>query len=1102
MQRLLRWVPAIALALALTQGPAFSQQITGAINGVVRDNSGAVLPATNLTATNVDTALEVNAITDETGGYTFPLLRPGRYRVSVEKQGFQRLVRENVVVNTSETLRLDLDMQLGAVTETVTVTAQTPLLQSEQATLGHVVEGRTITSIPLATRNFTQILGTSAGVVGAIMNADNRGTGSDSVSVNGARRGSNNLLVDGVPTTNQLNNAPDGDGTPSIEFLNEFKVLTSLYSAEYGRNLGSVINVTTRSGTNSVHGMAYEFLRNTEFNARPFFFPERRPNNQNQFGANVGGPIRRDKTFFFAGWESSRQRNGNGGGARLLTRVPTAEQRAGNFGDVTLYDPLSRALFPNNTIPASRINGTSKSIADGLIPLPNFFDPGIRSNFQAFRSEPTDLDQYTVRIDHRFGDKTTLNGRWFESFQEDLAPFGRGLPGMGNLSNREKHTWGLTLTRIFSPSFVMEMRASGDYTDQYTAGENKTDPASLGLKPIDGVTYSGTDAGPPRIIIDNYMGSFGNFENWSDYIDRYAGGPTFTWTKSRHVIKFGYEHHATWLNPQNNLAMRGQWQFRNFATGRGGARGDEYADFLLSQPTTKLFGGADVPNIGGQLKMRSHLHSGFINDDWKIKPNFTLNIGVRYEADFQAAAYNVRMTNWWPHLYRGLDGTIESTGIVQGGLNGVPRSTIGGDWNNFQPRIGLAWRVSDKWVIRAGGGLYFDLRTGQVAQSMFGNPPVYTRIDADCQRNVLCNLDTPDDWTYLNPGHREGFVPFPTSPTEERVIQGVERITHTDNALQYNLAIQRELPTGMLAEVAYIGTKGSHLNGSRNANPLVPVNGLDAPLVPGVQLRRQFPGFGDMTHITQNGSSTYHSLQGTLKQRLNSTTFQLSYTFGKTLGDGDDGARYRTGSFQTPWNQPWRGKGPASFDRTHRVSFVFNHDVRNMFSSGVGKHLFNNWSVNGFLVAQTGTPLTVVNTDSGRGIGGGLTSTTATNIFANVNPGVPLTNAGSAKDNLDAYINPDAFSRAPVGTFGNSGRGMFRGPGQWNLDFSAFKEIPITERWRVQFRTEFFNIFNHANFGNPNNATSTVSMNLADFGSIRTTTVNARLVQFALKVLF
>jgi hypothetical protein len=439
-----------------------------------------------VTALNIQPGTEARTTSNESGTYEFLLLRPGTHVLSVESSGFQRLVRENVVVRTTEVTRVNLTLEVGMVTETVTVTAETPLLQSEQATLGHVVEERTITSIPLATRNFTQILGTSPGVVGSIMNADQRGTGSDSVSVNGARRGSDNLLVDGAPTTNQLNNAPDGDGTPSIEFLGEFKVLTSLYSAEYGRNQGSVINVTTRSGTNSLHGSVYEFLRNTKLNARPFFSPERQVNVQNQFGANVGGPIVRDKTFFFAGWESSRQRNANGSGARYRRRVATPEQRAGNFGSTSLWDPLSGELFPNNTIPGSRIDPVSQNIQDMFFPLPNLNDPGSNDNYQDFATEPTDLDQYTVRIDHRIGERDTINARWFESFQEDLDPFSRGPRGFGNLANREKHTWGATYTHVFSPTLVMEVRGSGDYTDQYTKGENSTDPTSGGIPGCNG----------------------------------------------------------------------------------------------------------------------------------------------------------------------------------------------------------------------------------------------------------------------------------------------------------------------------------------------------------------------------------------------------------------------------------------------------------------------------------------------------------------------------------------------------------------------------------------------------------------------------------------
>ncbi|MCL4853298.1 MAG: carboxypeptidase regulatory-like domain-containing protein, partial [Bryobacteraceae bacterium] len=264
----------------------YGQGTTGAIEALVADSSGAAVPGAVVTAENIGTGAVFNVQSDATGRASFPLLRPGRYRVTAEIKGFQKLERSEVIVNATETVRLDLKLVLGAVSETVTITAETPLLQSERATMGHVVEQRTITSIPLATRNFTQLLGTSPGVIGSIYNADQPGTGSDSVSVNGARRGSNNILVDGAPTSNALNNSPDGDGTPSLEFLSEFKVLTSLFGAEYGKNLGSVINVTTRSGSNEFHGSAYEFFRNTALNARPFFSPARGQNNQHQFGAN------------------------------------------------------------------------------------------------------------------------------------------------------------------------------------------------------------------------------------------------------------------------------------------------------------------------------------------------------------------------------------------------------------------------------------------------------------------------------------------------------------------------------------------------------------------------------------------------------------------------------------------------------------------------------------------------------------------------------------------------------------------------------------------------------------------------------------------------
>lgn len=1081
--------------LLLTPSLALGQGLTGSLVGVVTDNSGAVIPGVNVEALNENTGAVATAQTSADGSYEFPLLRPAPYKVTAKAEGFRTLERTGLMVRSTETLRADLTLELGVVSEIVTVSEAAPLLQTDQPTLGHVIEEDTITAIPLATRNFTQILGTSPGVVGSVMNADRQGTGSDSVSVNGARRGSNNVLVDGVPTSNQLNNAPDGDGTPSIEFLSEFKVLTSLYSAEFGRNQGSVINVTTRSGTNEFHGTVYEFLRNTKLNARPFFFPEKQANIQNQFGGNVGGPIVKNKTFFFYGMEYSRQRNGNGSGARFLVQVPDAAERQGVFS-TPLYDPLSRGLFPNNTIPQSRLNPISLNIQNGLIPDPNFADPGSNQNFQAFQNLATDLDQLTTRIDHSFNSKHTINGRYFQSLQEDLAPFGWGPPGFGRVSNRKKFLWGVTSTHVFTSSLILEMRASGDYTDQFIEPLQKGDPRQFGLQPIEGVTFANEESGPPRILIDNYL-NFGNVANWSDFIDRYTYGPTVTWIKGKHTMKFGGEHQMALLNPQNTQTARGQWRFRGFGTGQGGAAGDPYADYLLAVPSVKTFGAGDEADVGGALELTSNYFSFFVVDDWKATSKLSINLGLRYEADIQAHATNLDMVNWWPSRYRGIDGTLESTGIVQGGQNGVPRNTVEGDYDNFMPRVGISYRLNEKTVIRTGAGLYYDLRTGQIAQQAFQNPPTFTVIEGNCQQNTLCTLDQSDNWEYLNPGHIPGGVAFPTSPNDQQVLRGTERVVKTDNAWQYNFAVQRELVQGMVTEVSYVGTKGTNLMARRNFNPLIPVDGIDAPLNSSTRLTRLYPGFGDLLVTSQNGSSTYHSLQATVKQRFRKSFFQASYTLGKTLGNGNEGSRFFTSLFPTPWNDYSRAKGPANFDRRHRFTVVFNQELPNAFQGGAGKWLLNDWQMNGFFVTQTGNPLTVTSRNAGRGIGGSAINPNGDNLFADVNLSGDLA-VGSAQDNLSGYFVPGAFSDPGRFSFGNSGRGMVYGPGQWNVDFSAFKNIPITERFRLQFRTEFFNLFNHANFVNPN----TDVTNPGAFGTIRDTSVNARLVQFALKLMF
>jgi outer membrane receptor protein involved in Fe transport len=1071
---------AITLSLSLLVCAVFGQGTTGAIDVTVVDNTGAVIPGAKLTAVNTGTGATYRAQADAAGRGQFLLLRVGNYRVTVEQQGFEKLVRDGVIVNATDIVHLDLQLSVGAVSETITVAATTPLLQAEHATLGQVVEQRQITDTPLATRNFTQLLGTSAGIQGSLVNADNPGTGGANVSVNGARNGSNALLVDGAPSDNVLNLAPDGDGTPSIEFLGEFKILSHDYGAEFGRAAGSVINVTTKSGTNQLHGAAYEFLRNTNLSARPFFNAANGENIQNQFGANIGGAIIHSRTFFFGGWESSRQRNANSGSSTLLSVVPTAAQRAGNFGSRLIVDPSTGIPFPNNTIPASLLSTTSLAIQDKLIPLPNY-NSGGATNFFTKQVDPTNIDQYTIRLDHRINDKNQLWGRWFDSYEHDLSPFGQGFLGFGSLVHRNKHEATANFTHIFSPALVMENSIAWNQTDQYLVITDKTSFQSVNLHPL---PVTQTNDGLSQIAISNYF-TLGNVQGWADHVKTGTARSDLSYTNGRHNLKFGAEMRPDLYDNANKLNNRGVFNFT------GTASNDAYADFLLGYTRSKVFGAGP-----GRIQNRDLAGGFYVSDQWRVTDKLTLTMGVRYEPYWQPVAYNFDRTNWYPDLYRGV-GSVESAGIVQANHNGISGSTIHNDMNNFMPRLGIAWRITDKWVMRTGIGQYFDQRTGQIAQQGFQNSPGYTSVQIDCAvAGSGCSLKSPDNFTFVDPGYSPTKLAFPTTPTQAINYAAIERNTKTDNSWQWNYTVQRQLTNDTLIEAAYVGSKGIHLMGNYVGNPFIPV-GFDPKNPQPGPLVAKYPGLGLDLITGQGASSKYNALQVTVKRRVGKGSLLAAYTKSKTLSNGvDSSTRFYTTMGLAPWWDWSRAWGPADFDRPQRFSILFSQDLPNHFASGIPKFILNNWSVNGFFVVQSGTPLSVTNATSGQGLGGADSSPTAS-LYSNVISGVPFITSGANDKKLNNYVNKAAWSKAPSGTVGNSGRGMFRGPGQANLDFSAFKTFPIRERVRLEFRSEFFNITNHPNFGNPN-----VSMDSASFGQITSTTTNARIIQFALKLLF
>jgi hypothetical protein len=532
------------------------------------------------------------------------------------------------------------------------------------------------------------LLALTAGVSSALNNADSPGLGNVNPNVNGMRAGSNNLLIDGLPAFNALNNSNTGIGAPSPDFLQEFKVMTSMFSAEYGRNAGSVVNVVTVSGTNQVHGSAWEFLRNTKLNARPFFAAARGQNNQNQFGASVGGPVvmpglysGKDRTFFFVGYEGTRQRNSNSSSALSRQSVPTPAMRAGGFSKL-VRDPLSglpcsasdaRGCFPGNQIPASRINPISRSVMDKLIPLPNAVTGG-PINYVDARTISGGNDQQVARLDHNISSKDRFTGRWLWSTTPQTDPFGASpFPGMESRNTRDKYDLALSYMRIISPTHINEFRFGWDRSVSLATNSDATDPKSLGIPATNALP------GFPRVSISSYF-SFGITETYRDNAHLFTFSDTYTWLHGRHSFKFGGEIRRGRIQPMSTLNQRPTWTFSGQSTTDG------FADFLLDLPSRGVYGtGAGIQNL------RETAYNTFATDDFKVTPNLTLNLGVRYEINAPPYDAQMNLVSFWPDRYT-RPGSPESGGVVVANVSpGVPRSTTFTGYKNVAPRFGFAW---------------------------------------------------------------------------------------------------------------------------------------------------------------------------------------------------------------------------------------------------------------------------------------------------------------------------------------------------------------------------------------------------------------------------
>lgn len=1155
-----------AVLACLLAMASFGQSTTQAIQGLVTDTTGAVVSGAKVTITNVDTGVSLSTTTNNTGNYTFPLVQVGNYDVKCEMQGFKTETIRNQRVETAAQVRSDFKLDVGSITETVEVSASGALLNTENATVGGVIENKRIIELPLNGRNMQSLAVLVPGV--QFGERTGRGDGSGgfpipgqgfSVSANGQRETNQVASLDGVdakdPRIHIMN------FVPSIEAIEEFKIQTNAYTAEYGFGGGAQVTVTMKSGTNRLRGTLFNFLRNDKFDAENYFLNFERAANlerlkkntlrQNQFGLVLSGPVfipkiynGKNKTFWAFNWESRRTRE-----AVLQTAVfPLDEFRNGDFSRVQrgytangrfvaptlIWDPAADGqLFPNNVIPQSRIHPGAKSILDKYVPRAQFAQEDFLNDFtaRAAVAQPVDVNTYFTRVDHNFSDRD----RVFARFAWDRSGLTRtninpNLPvfvdsNVSNLATQWVHT--------FNPSMINELRFGFNFSDDLTfnprTDNTSFDMDSLGVGlfriPADGNRkLTPREHGIPQFTGLPFTLQELTNGNGYDVMKTFQASDHVSWFKGKHGIKIGGEYYGLTIE-------RGAANLEEGLLGFAGAQaGTAFAGFLLGRPNS-----TQTPEGLPLTFPKANRGGAYINDDWKVSSKLTVNLGLRYDY------------NGWPVDSKGLQRTLDIPGLGTEIGRGEGYRTPTGQiipqvfpravdstgavklarqqrFRFFMPRVGIAYRPTEKWVIRTGAG-WFDNIQHQNTYTIFNLMPpkagsqVYLTsmqvarteqiaaangqtIGISTQRyapgsNILTFDDPfltrgggstqvrPVDVLYLPPDYKDGQV------------------------WKWSFDLQRELPFTMALTVGYAGSKGANVG-----NSVINWNDPIAPAQTFLQSNRPYPSFfdaatpqlgvqgtGRIRYIDSFGESFYHGLQVKLDKRFSKgLTFGLAYTYSKAHGDGENGGQ-EGASLQNPRDR--RGsRGLFRFDQTHRTVLNWVYELPGQKMAGPARHVVGGWQLNGILSIASGFPFTI-----GQGAGD----------LALPNGSVrPDTIGDPELDNptRKLWFNPQAYQRVTcqIATrpdlchLGNTGYNTLRGPGERRIDFSMYKNFVITEQVKLQFRWEAFNATNTPWFGDPSgisfsNANQLTSNGSRD-GEIRSIRNPMRRMQFGLKLFF
>ncbi len=1081
------------------------------ITGSVTDKSGAVIAGADVTATSVRTGTERRVKTNETGLYAFPFLRPGEYKVTVQKEGFRQVVRDGLTLEVNQVARVDFTLDLGAVTETVEVTAAAPLIDSDTSAIGQVIETKAIEDLPLNGRNFVQLAtlgpgvsGVGFGAKGTIMSGtrpDDLRPASELFS-NGNREGSNNFLMDGVDNNERLTLSIVL--RPSVESVREFKIQTNMFAADQGRNAGATVNVITKSGTNDWHGSAYEFLRNDALDARNYYArpdaakPEFR---QNQFGASFGGRIIPNKLFFFTNYEGFRRRQE----VVFVNTVPTEGMRQGDFSGVRdIFDPLTtrpdanapskyvRDPFPNRQIPMARFDSVMGRVVQAY-PMPQ--RTGLVNNHTSAPKERQRWDQGDGRLDWSAGEKNNFFGRFSRQDTTTTKPSTFApttIPGLDEVvslgdegsfagdSALTTHQAVLSWIRTFTPTFIMEARMGFNRFNLNFTQEGASDGAKLGEKL--GVTNSNQGPKSDGIPIFSPAGYTGIGQTRSLPILRVENTyhPTFNFThvRGKHTLKFGGDVRRRQLTIFQTNRGNGRFNFgRTFTDNpnQTASTGDTMAAVLLGtanlieQDFTLVWPG-----------IRQSEWGSYIQDDWRVNQRLTLNLGLRYEYDTRVSEVADRWTNF----------DVITGKLLIAGFNTDSNTGVRPDRNNFSPRFGFAYTARQGTVVRGGFGIFYNSA---------GSEGVLMRRH---RQLPFGPINTEDINQYSDNPRRvqDGLRPIPVldpnivanNPTGAMLTVAPD--FRTGQAYQYNIQVQQQMPKDLVFKIGYVGNMGRGLDTTYDYNQPVPGPGAPGPRRPLIGIA---PNVQGVTYNITDGRSAYHSLQTTLERRFrNGLGFVSAYTWSHSV---DNVANAFGGADNGPIPQDRRyrnaDRGNSGFDIRHRFTHSMNYSLpfgkgrKWSMGSRLADALIGGWDANGILTLQTGLPFTPVLGTSVSNAGGSRPDRFKSGTLDNPTPNLWFDTSFNTTG--AAWGIPAQF------TFGNGGRNILYGPGRVNLDGSLFKDFSPAERWRVQFRAEFFNLFNTPQFDLPNTAVGTPAA-----GTITRTIGNSRQVQLGLRLSF